>query len=145
MLTIIHNIISIKGGLQVDPAFNGKWIDVPVLERSFVVNVGRTLARWTNDRWLAAVHRVKSSPGAAPAAATKQTVAFFSGPDRATTVSCLPGCSDAGRPPRYTPFNFGDFMDARTRLHSNGVPDASIDADAWDDPRRTVSSAKTSE
>jgi isopenicillin N synthase-like dioxygenase len=45
-------------GLQT--FLDNEWHDVPVVKNGLVVNVARLLARWTNDRWTAAIHRVKN-------------------------------------------------------------------------------------
>ena len=45
------------GGLQVQTR-EGKWIDVPKLEGSFVVNVGDMLSRYTNGLLRSTPHRV---------------------------------------------------------------------------------------
>ena len=42
-------------GLEV--RLGGEWIGVPVVDGAFVVNVGRWLGRWTNDRW-----KVRAAP-----------------------------------------------------------------------------------
>lgn len=46
-LTIVHTQTP---GLQVDPSGQEDWVNVPVVPGGYVVNVGRLLARWTNDR-----------------------------------------------------------------------------------------------
>ena len=54
-LTVVHTQTP---GLQVDPSGTGEWVDIPVVEGGYAVNVGRLLGRWTNDRWLSSIHRV---------------------------------------------------------------------------------------
>eukprot|EP01048_Picozoa_sp_COSAG05_P018050 COSAG05_NODE_2573_length_2884_cov_2.063555_1_plen_295_part_00 len=39
---------------------DNEWHDIPVVPHGLVINVARLLARWTNDRWTAAIHRVKN-------------------------------------------------------------------------------------
>ena len=48
------------GGLQVETS-DGRWIDVPPVPESFVVNVGDMLEIWTRGAFKAAPHRVKVS------------------------------------------------------------------------------------
>eukprot|EP00494_Astrolonche_serrata_P000090 UN00090 len=43
-------------GLQVQ--IDDQWVSIPYRLNSFVLNVGATLSRWTNDLWKASVHRV---------------------------------------------------------------------------------------
>ena len=54
MLSILRTDVA---GLEV--RLRGEWVPVPVVAGGFVVNVGRLLGRWTNDKWKAAVHRVR--------------------------------------------------------------------------------------
>lgn len=87
------------------------WHAVPIIEGAFVVNVGRLLSRWTNDRWLAAVHRVKKPPQ------RKLTItsAFWLRGD--ATIECLPSCQGPGLPPKYAPITAAEFLHKRHLLH----------------------------
>src|SRR5207244_3582768 len=51
------------GGLQVRSP-EGAWLDVPIVEGTFVVNLGDLMARWTNDQWVSTLHRVVNPPAA---------------------------------------------------------------------------------
>ena len=45
-------------GLQVlDP--DGRWQDVAPAEGALLINLGDLMARWTNERWMSTLHRVK--------------------------------------------------------------------------------------
>src|SRR5207237_9485436 len=39
------------GGLQVRSP-EGAWLDIPIVDGTFIVNIGDLMARWTNDRWV---------------------------------------------------------------------------------------------
>jgi isopenicillin N synthase-like dioxygenase len=59
---------------------------------SFVVNGGDLLQRWTNDRWLSAVHRVKKPvKGSAAAEVSRQSITFFTAPRDDAIVTSIPG------------------------------------------------------
>jgi len=83
------------------------WTPVPLIDGTLVVNVGRLLSRWTNDRWLASIHRVKK-----PANRRLTLVSFFS-PRADAIVGGLPTCDV----PLYEPFLVKDFLHQRHLLH----------------------------
>ena len=90
------------GGLQVQtPA--GEWLDVQTVPGSFVVNLGDMMARWTNDRWTATLHRVAVPPSDRAARSRRQTIVFFHDPRADAVIDCIPGCADADHPSRYEP------------------------------------------
>ena len=140
-LTIVHTQTP---GLQVDPSGNGQWVSVPVVPGGYVVNVGRLLARWTNDRWLSAIHRVVP-PSLNPEQPTKITCAFFSAPAPDAMIECLPSClllnddstddggGGAGGGAKYPPINAGDFQRERSELHAPGAKASG--AHLTEDPR----------
>jgi isopenicillin N synthase-like dioxygenase len=90
------------GGLQVQTR-SGDWLDVRAVPGSFVVNLGDMMARWTNDRWAATLHRVVVPPADRAAGSRRQTIVFFHDPRGDAVIECIPGCSDADHPSRYEP------------------------------------------
>jgi len=90
------------GGLQVQ-ARGGEWLDVFAVPGSFVVNLGDMMARWTNDRWAATLHRVVVPPADRAAGSRRQTIVFFHDPRADAIIDCIPNCADADNPPRYEP------------------------------------------
>ena len=83
------------GGLQVQTR-GGDWLDVHAVPGSFVVNLGDMMARWTNDRWQATLHRVAVAAGRPRAGSRRQTIVFFHDPRADAVIECIPGC---GEPP----------------------------------------------
>ena len=95
------------GGLQAWSEAGG-WADLPARDGALVVNLGELMARWTNDRWIAPLHRVVNAPpGDAPG---RLTIGYFQHPNLDAEVACLPGCVDAGEAPRYDPVTAGAFL-----------------------------------
>ena len=94
-------------GLQLR-AVNGEWRDVIAPPGSFIVNLGDMLARWTNDRYRATVHRVQSPVGCA-----RYSVPTFVNPSYDTAVECLPSCLAAGERPKYPPTTSGAYLASR--------------------------------
>jgi isopenicillin N synthase-like dioxygenase len=93
------------GGLEVlTPA--GQWVPVPPHQDAFVVNLGDSLARWTNDQWRSTLHRVVV-PDADNGRTARQSMAFFHNANWDAVIECLPTCTGPGNPPRYPPVSAG--------------------------------------
>ncbi|MDH3731947.1 MAG: isopenicillin N synthase family oxygenase [Gemmatimonadota bacterium] len=93
------------GGLQVHDGAD--WIDVPPTEGAFVINIGDMTQVWSNDRYRAALHRVRPMKRAA-----RYSLPFFYNPSYETDCAPLPTPDAAA--PRYRPINWGEFRAART-------------------------------
>jgi len=92
------------GGLEIRDA-GGAWMPVPALPGALVVNIGDLMQRWTNDRYVATVHRVVNNRDRA-----RHSIAFFMDPDFYARIECLHTCVGPARPARYLPFTAGDYM-----------------------------------
>jgi isopenicillin N synthase-like dioxygenase len=101
-----------EGGLEVE--LDDRWVPVPVVEDSFIVNLGDAMARWTNDRWRSTLHRVVVPP-AELAAARRQSIAFFHNANWDTLIECIPSCLQPGESPRYAPVTAGEHLMAKFR------------------------------
>ena len=88
------------GGLQVQTR-EGKWIDVPKLEGSFVVNVGDMLSRYTNGLLRSTPHRVINKSGK-----ERFSCPFFFDPHTNAVVQPLKGTGK----PKFSPIKFGEFL-----------------------------------
>ena len=93
------------GGLQVDT--DDGWMDVTPLDRALVVNVADMMQIWSNDRYRAALHRVRPITDR-----PRYSIPFFFNPAYETDV--VPLVATRSQPPRYRTVNWGHFRQART-------------------------------
>lgn len=110
-LTILYGEDT-PGGLQVKNR-KGTWIDVHPAPRSFVINLGDAMARWTNDRWVSTLHRVVNPPREF-ARHGRLSIAFFHQPNHDADIRCLETCQGPGNPPRYAPMVYGAYRIEKT-------------------------------
>jgi isopenicillin N synthase-like dioxygenase len=103
------------GGLQMQTRA-GEWLDVHTVPGSFVVNLGDMMARWTNDRWIATLHRVAVPPADGVARSRRQTIVFFHDPRADAVIECIPSCTDAAHPPRYEAVTALDHVTAKAAM-----------------------------
>jgi isopenicillin N synthase-like dioxygenase len=103
------------GGLQVQTR-EGEWLDVHAVPGSFVVNLGDLMARWTNDRWIATLHRVAVPPTDRAARSRRQTIVFFHDPRADAVIECIPSCTNPENPPRYAPITALDHINAKAAM-----------------------------
>jgi isopenicillin N synthase-like dioxygenase len=105
-LTILYGEDT-PGGLQVFDR-NGHWVDVHPAPRSFVVNLGDLMARWTNDRWVSTLHRVVNPPRQL-ADRERLSIAFFHAPNYDAEIECVDTCQGPGNPPKYEALTYGEY------------------------------------
>lgn len=91
-------------GLEVQRE-DGSWAAVTHEPDTFVVNLGDSIAQWTNDRWRSTMHRVSC---VSPAA--RQSMAFFHMANWDARIECLPTCVDDGEAPRHEPVLAGPWL-----------------------------------
>ncbi len=91
------------GGLEVRNA-SGEWIAAPDVPGTFIVNIGHMVQRWTNDRYQATWHRVRS-----PREKERLSIPFFYSPSYDTVVEPLPSCCSGTNPARFEPCHFGEY------------------------------------
>ncbi len=96
-LTILRTAPGISG-LEAKLS-DGDWIPVDAVADGFVVNIGDTLAQWTNDRWRSTVHRVVELPKSP----RRTSIAFFHNANWDAVIECIPGLG----PAKYAPVRAG--------------------------------------
>jgi len=97
-------------GLWIRPG-DGDWCEVRPEPRSFVVNSGDMLRRWSNDRLRSTLHRALNRSGG-----DRYAIPFFYDPRVDTRIECLPTCTDAADPPRHPPIVYREYL---TRFMGN--------------------------
>ncbi|KAI9000118.1 2OG-Fe-II oxygenase [Hyaloraphidium curvatum] len=96
---------------------DGKWVDAPPTPGCFVLNIGDSLARWSNDLFLSTVHRAINRSGA-----RRFSIPCFVGVDYDVMLDVLPTCVSKDRPAKYSPILAGDYVKARLEA-TYGPPD----------------------
>jgi len=97
------------GGLQIRGR-DGTWSDVPAAEDTFVVNIGDSLARWSNDTWVSTMHRVVNPPPEIAAESDRLSLVYFVQPNYDAIIECIPSCRGPDRPAKYAPIANGEFL-----------------------------------
>ena len=92
----------------------GTWSPLQAPIDSLIVNVGDLMARWTNGRWKAAVHRV-ANPTGVYTSRERISIAWFGQPDYDALVHVLASCVSPDNPARYEPVGSGDWYSSRMR------------------------------
>ena len=96
-------------GLQIRSP-DRSWSPVPSVPGGFVVNLGDSMAQWTNDHWRSTLHRVVVDLDEHGAAPERQSFAFFHMANWDARIECLPSCREPGRPPRHEPVLAGPWL-----------------------------------
>jgi isopenicillin N synthase-like dioxygenase len=86
---------------------SGEWLSPPLIDGTFLVNLGNVMKRWSNDRFLSTPHGVVNDSGR-----DRYSIAFFYSPDIHATIECLPTCVSTTNPARYEPAVYGDLVKA---------------------------------
>ncbi len=92
-------------GLEVQRP-DGSWIPVADEPDTFVVNLGDSIAQWTNDRWRSTVHRVTP----VDRERARMSMAFFHMANWDARIECLPTCRVPGEEPSHEPVLAGPWL-----------------------------------
>jgi isopenicillin N synthase-like dioxygenase len=98
-------------GLQV-LGRDGDWHDVSPAPGALLVNLGDLTNRWTNERWMSTLHRVKP-PVIDGAIRRRRSAAFFLDGNIESVISTLPGMVEPGQTELYPPITVGDHITAK--------------------------------
>jgi isopenicillin N synthase-like dioxygenase len=103
-LTLLHQ--ADEPGLEVFK--DGAWHLVSRHPEALVVNIGDIVQVWSNDAYVAALHRVRAN-----AEKARSSAPFFLNPAYDADYAPLPSMVDDALPPRYRPINWGEFRAQR--------------------------------
>jgi isopenicillin N synthase-like dioxygenase len=93
-------------GLEVHR--EGRWHLVEPLEGALVINIGDIVQVWSNDRYRAALHRVRASTDRA-----RYSAPFFFNPRYDAIYAPLPTTCGPRAPARFRPIRWGEFRSLR--------------------------------
>jgi isopenicillin N synthase-like dioxygenase len=114
-------------GLQVLGP-DGLWQDVQPAEGALLVNLGDLTARWTNDRWLSTLHRVKP-PVVEGVIQLRRSAAYFHDGNIDAMISTIPTCVGSdGR--QYPPISIGEHLSVKLASSRAGKPNTTAGPEA---------------
>ncbi|KAF8623135.1 hypothetical protein AX15_006485 [Amanita polypyramis BW_CC] len=101
------------GGLEVeDPNQPGRFVAVPPVPNSIVLNSGDFLQRWSNDTVPSTMHRVVAPPGMVAEGGMlpdRYSIPYFCAPGMSTIIDCIPGTWSTDQPKKYEPVSVGEY------------------------------------
>ncbi|TAJ49194.1 MAG: isopenicillin N synthase family oxygenase [Herbiconiux sp.] len=115
-------------GLQVLAA-DGSWNDVSPADDALLINLGDVTARWTNERWMSTLHRVKP-PIIDGTIERRRSAAYFHDGNVDALIETLPSCVSAEHPNLYDPVTVGEHIAAKLAGSRAGVRNAGATREA---------------
>jgi isopenicillin N synthase-like dioxygenase len=115
-------------GLQVLGA-DGSWNDVSPADDALLINLGDITARWTNERWMSTLHRVKP-PVIDGTIERRRSAAFFHDGDVDALIETLPSCVDDQHPDLYAPVTVGEHIRAKLAGSREGKANESAERES---------------
>jgi len=98
-----------ENGLEIKN-IDGSWSEVPVIENTFVVNLGDLLPRWTNGRWIATAHRVVLPSTQNQLCPARMSIPFFGLVNEDTMIECIPSCISPNQSAMFPPILASSFF-----------------------------------
>lgn len=115
-------------GLQVLGA-DGSWHDIQPVDDALLINLGDIAARWTNERWMSALDRVKP-PVVDGTIQRSRSAAFFFDGNVDAVIETLPSFMDVDHPQLYEPVTVGAHIAAKLAGSRAGVRNISARREA---------------
>ncbi|KAG1815841.1 Clavaminate synthase-like protein [Suillus variegatus] len=102
------------GGLEAeDPNEPGRFLAVPSIPNSIIVNAADFLRRWSNDTIRSPMHGVRAPPDAVAKDGMlpdRYSIPYFCAADFSTVVDTIPGTWSADYPKKYEPVSVGEYV-----------------------------------
>jgi isopenicillin N synthase-like dioxygenase len=114
-------------GLQVLDT-DGGWHDVLPADGALLVNLGDLTARWTNERWMSTLHRVKP-PIVDGTIRRRRSAAFFHDGNIDAVVETMPSCLVEGET-GFPPTTVGEHIAGKLRGSRAGQKNTTAERDA---------------
>ena len=83
----------------------GVWVPPPIVDGTFLVNIGNMMRRMSNDRFLSTPHGVLVEGDK-----DRYSIAYFHSPNAYSTIRVLPSCVDADNPAKYPDALYADLI-----------------------------------
>jgi isopenicillin N synthase-like dioxygenase len=115
-------------GLQVLGS-DGSWNDVVPADDALLINLGDVTARWTNERWMSTLHRVKP-PIVNGTIERRRSAAYFHDGDFDALIETLPSCVSDEHPNLYEPVTVGEHIAAKLAGSRAGVRNDNAEREA---------------
>ena len=115
-------------GLQV-LGRDGGWHDVSPADGALLINLGDLMARWTNERWMSTLHRVKP-PIVEGRIERRRSAAFFHDGNIEAVIETLPTCLDADGTSAYAPITVGEHIRAKLAGSRAGIANPEAEREA---------------
>jgi isopenicillin N synthase-like dioxygenase len=98
-------------GLQVLGA-DGSWNDVSPADDALLINLGDLTSRWTNERWMSTLHRVKP-PIVDGTINRRRSAAYFHDGNADATIAAIESTVEPGSEPLYPPITVSEHIRAK--------------------------------
>ncbi|MGY2065992.1 isopenicillin N synthase family dioxygenase [Blastococcus sp. SYSU DS0619] len=115
-------------GLQV-LGRDGAWHDVMPADGALLINLGDLMSRWTNERWMSTLHRVKP-PIVDGRIERRRSAAFFHDGNIDAVIETLPTCLAADGTSAYPPITVGGHIRAKLAGSRAGVANTEAEREA---------------
>ena len=84
---------------------SGEWLEPPLKDGTFLLNIGNMMRRMSNDRFLSTPHGVIVEGDK-----DRYSIAYFHSPNPYRTIEVLPSCIDDAHPAKYPPALYADLI-----------------------------------